>query len=393
MTPPIRVDRLSKRFRRGVRHDSLRDLLPALFRGRRDGEHEEAEGDFWAVRDVSFEVERGAALGIIGPNGAGKSTMLKLLNRILRPTSGTIAIEGRSAALIEVSAGFHPDLTGRENVFLQGAMFGLRRREVATRFDAIVDFSGIEPFIDTPVKRYSSGMNARLGFSIAAHLEPDVLLVDEVLSVGDMNFQQRCVQRMHAFKRDGTAIVFISHDLGAVGALCDRALFLRSTVQAYGAVNDVITSYSVASVGGSISTGSEIVIERAMLERVDGGDPTSVSPGEPMRLVVDYRVEQGRGGLVLGLVLHRSMDGMVLYDGAFSTQEVGVDFTRAGMHRVVFDLAPHVTRGVYHFATHVWDPATHSIVSRLDPAASLAVHETRTYSGIADLAVRAAATH
>src|SRR5207248_9465421 len=176
--------------------------------------------EFWAVRDISFAVNEGEALGIIGPNGAGKSTVLKLLTRILKPTRGRCEVRGRVGALIEVAAGFHPDLTGRENIYLQGAIMGMKRAEIAGRLEEIVEFAGVADFIDTPVKRYSSGMNARLGFSIAAHLNPDVLIIDEVLSVGDMSFQQRCVERMADFKRRGTVIVFVSHNLQAVADLC-----------------------------------------------------------------------------------------------------------------------------------------------------------------------------
>src|SRR6476661_7746469 len=172
-----------KKFRYGEVHDSLRDLIPALGKrliGRGAAARDLRSGDFWALRDVSFEVVPGEALGIIGPNGAGKSTILKLLTRIVRPTRGSCAVRGRIGALIELSAGFHPDLTGRENVFLQGSIMGMQRREIAGKFDEIVEFAGIPDFIDTPVKRYSNGMHARLGFSIAAHLDPDVLIIDEV---------------------------------------------------------------------------------------------------------------------------------------------------------------------------------------------------------------------
>src|SRR5207248_1473474 len=172
--------------------------------------------EFWAVRDISFAVNEGEALGIIGPNGAGKSTVLKLLTRILKPTRGTCAVRGRVGALIEVAAGFHPDLTGRENVFLQGAVMGMKRAEIVRAFDDIIDFAGIAGFVDTPVKRYSSGMNARLGFSIAAHLSPDVLIIDEVLSVGDAAFQERCTTRMQSLIAEGIPLVFVSHNLPAV---------------------------------------------------------------------------------------------------------------------------------------------------------------------------------
>jgi lipopolysaccharide transport system ATP-binding protein len=224
----ISVHGVWKKFRRGERHDSLRDLIPATVRKmwRRGARPELEDAEFWAVRDVSFEVKPGEALGIIGANGAGKSTILKLLTRILRPTRGQCEVRGRVGALIEVAAGFHPDLTGRENVYLQGSIMGMRQAEIARAFDQIVDFSGISEFIDTPVKRYSSGMNARLGFSIAAHLNPDVLLVDEVLAVGDVAFQERCVARMRALLARGIPVVFISHNLPAIVELCTRGIVI-----------------------------------------------------------------------------------------------------------------------------------------------------------------------
>jgi lipopolysaccharide transport system ATP-binding protein len=227
--PAITVNGVWKKFRRGERHDSLRDLIPAILRKllRRERTQELEASEFWALRDVSFEVRPGEALGIIGANGAGKSTLLKLLTRILRPTRGRCEVHGRVGALIEVAAGFHPDLTGRENVFLQGSIMGMRQAEIARKFDQIVEFSGIGEFIDTPVKRYSSGMNARLGFSIAAHLDPDVLLIDEVLAVGDAGFQERCLTRMRALLARGIPVVFISHNLPAVVDLCTRALVLN----------------------------------------------------------------------------------------------------------------------------------------------------------------------
>ena len=193
--PAIVVDRVWKKFRRGERLDSLRDLVPSVMRALLSGDARRPlhATEFWALRDVSFRVDPGEALGIIGPNGAGKSTMLKLISRIMKPTCGHVSVRGRIGALIEVAAAFHPDLTGRENIYLQGAVLGMRRAEVTRKLEAIIEFAGVGDFIDTPVKRYSSGMHARLGFSVAAHMDPDVLLIDEVLSVGDMAFQQKCV--------------------------------------------------------------------------------------------------------------------------------------------------------------------------------------------------------
>jgi len=200
--------------------------------------------EFWALRDVSFQVGRGETLGIIGDNGAGKSTLLKLLCGITSPTSGQITVRGRLSALIEVGSGFHPELTGRENVYLSGSILGMRRSEITDKLDRIVDFAGVRRFIDTPVKRYSSGMYLRLGFSIAAHLEPDILLLDEVLAVGDAEFQAKCLERINELHGLGRTIVFISHDLAAVEFLCRRVLLMRhGRVIADGPPEDVIAMY------------------------------------------------------------------------------------------------------------------------------------------------------
>jgi ABC-type polysaccharide/polyol phosphate transport system ATPase subunit len=233
-------DHVSKRYRLGV-SGSLRGSLAALLsRGRKD----EPLNDLWALRDVSFQVQPGASLGLIGPNGAGKTTALKLLSDITRPTSGQIAVHGRISSLIELGAGFHPELTGRENVFLNGAILGLSRREIARKMDAIIAFSELARFVDTPVKRYSSGMYVRLGFAVAAHVEPDILLVDEVLAVGDASFRQRCTQRMQELQRNGTTVVFVSHNMHQVRNTCDSALLLmHGQIKVQGTPNEVIAAY------------------------------------------------------------------------------------------------------------------------------------------------------
>jgi ABC-type polysaccharide/polyol phosphate transport system ATPase subunit len=251
LTPVVQFDGVWKKFRYGVVHDSLRDFLPAMARrlaGRGPRRDELATNDFWALRDVSFAVEPGEALGIIGPNGSGKSTALKLLTRVLGPTRGRCRIAGRVGALIELSAGFHPDLTGRENVFLQGAVMGMTRPEIARKFEQIVEFAGVARFIDTPVKRYSSGMTARLGFAIAAHLDPEVLIIDEVLSVGDTSFQRKALERIAALVRTGIPVVIVTHQLEQVTALCTKALVLEyGNVVAHGAPAECVSAYLARS--------------------------------------------------------------------------------------------------------------------------------------------------
>lgn len=243
----IEVHDVWKRFHRGQLHDNLRDLVPFIAKrlvGRRQQSAQLAAGDFWALQSISFQVKRGEALGIIGPNGAGKSTMLKILSRILRPNQGYMHISGRLSALIEVAAGFHSDLTGRENIYLNGAVLGIKKRDIDSKIKEIIEFSGIEPFLDTPVKRYSSGMMARLGFSVMAHMNPEVLLIDEVLSVGDMAFRTKCINHMTKLLRSDVSVVFISHNLDQVRQLCDRCLVLdQGTMQFIGEVDDACKQY------------------------------------------------------------------------------------------------------------------------------------------------------
>jgi lipopolysaccharide transport system ATP-binding protein len=248
MTAVIRFENVSKVYHIGEHELALRHALPRLARAlvRRRGTNE--QNLLWALRDVSFEVGKGEALGIIGPNGAGKTTILKLLSRITQPTRGRIDVAGRASALIELGAGFHPDLTGRENIYLNAAILGLSQKETERRFDSIVAFSGLEPFVDTPVKRYSSGMYVRLGFAVAAHVEPDVLLVDEVLAVGDAQFRVRCAERMRTLRENGTTVVFISHNMHMVRSMCDRALLLsEGQVCAAGNPAAVISEYEKLS--------------------------------------------------------------------------------------------------------------------------------------------------
>jgi len=237
----VRCDRVSKQFT--LHHErprSFQELFLNLLRLERVSSKEK----FWVLHDVSFEAEPGEMIGIVGDNGAGKSTLLSLLSRIIKPTSGRIELNGRVGALLELGAGFHPDLTGRENIFLNGSILGFSKVEMTKIFDDIVSFSELERFIDVPIKHYSSGMHMRLGFSVAIHLQPDILLVDEVLAVGDQAFQARCLHRINRLKRQGVAIILVTHNLPEVQKMCDRAIWLdEGQIQAQGDVLDVIDRY------------------------------------------------------------------------------------------------------------------------------------------------------
>jgi lipopolysaccharide transport system ATP-binding protein len=387
----VSVHRLRKKFHRGERHDSLRDLIPAVARkltGRAKPDPRGLrDGDFWAIDDVSFEVRPGEALGIIGPNGAGKSTMLKLLTKILRPTTGRCEVRGRIGALIEIAAGFHPDLTGRENAYLQGAIMGMSRAEVAAVLDEIIDFAGVEAFIDTPTKRYSSGMNARLGFSIAAHVNPDVLIIDEVLAVGDMAFQQKCLERMRAFKAKGAAIVFVSHNMQAIADLCDRAIFLKSSVRAEGPVLDVVRAYLTSSESKSLdAVGGPVDIVARRFTGADGSPVEAVTPGALLRLEVDYVVNEPVDYLHFGMLALRSTDGLLVYYASIIGEEVGLINVEVGQRFTLrFDFRTHLARGQYHLECRVHRRGIDQLIARLSPAGLFTVNESRTHQGMVDL--------
>jgi lipopolysaccharide transport system ATP-binding protein len=261
MSVAIRAEGLSKQYQIGQlrpAYGTLRDSLVHGLKRLRTGHVHEPREKIWALKDVSFEAGEGEVLGVIGPNGAGKSTLLKILSRITTPTEGRAEIRGRVGSLLEVGTGFHPELTGRENIYLNGSILGMQRSEINRAFDAIVEFSGVEKFIDTPVKRYSSGMYVRLAFSVAAHFEPEVMIVDEVLAVGDAEFQRRSIGRMETLGESGRTIVFVSHNLRGILQLCDRAILLQEgRVVADGATADVVARYEEQAIG----TGSEMFWE------------------------------------------------------------------------------------------------------------------------------------
>ncbi|MBC7842775.1 MAG: ABC transporter ATP-binding protein [Gemmatimonadaceae bacterium] len=383
--PGIVFDAVWKKFQRGERHDSLRDLIPAAVRRfTRSGpaSDELGENDFWVVSDVSFAVRPGECLGIIGGNGAGKSTTLKLLTGILRPTRGDITVIGRVGSLIEVSAGFHPDLTGRENVFLQGAIMGMGAANIRKRFDEIVAFAGVEEFIDMAVKRYSSGMNARLGFAIAAHLDPDVLIIDEVLAVGDHTFQQRAFTRLQQLTRSGMPVVIVSHQLDRVLQMCTSALLLkRGQVMGVGHPRDVIAQYFTGNTAGN---DGEALKADAPYEIMEASiSAPTIGSGEFLDVTITCRRReehplQGNESVGVALV---SLAGATTV-AALGTGSIPLPLPTHGVFRLDLRLQANVAPGPYSLDTWVW--STHDPTFR-GPRLSLEVMPTILFDGAVQL--------
>jgi len=291
----LKLDRVSKKYKiREGRNAPKRWYSPAW---------RKRYAEMWALRDVSFEVKEGEAVGIVGHNGAGKTTILKLLSSITSPTEGEITIRGKLAALIEVSSGFHPELTGRENVYLHGSMLGMKRSEIARKMESIVEFSGVQQYIDVPLKRYSSGMYVRLGFSVAAHLDPDIVLLDEVLAVGDVAFQAKCLDRIAELRKSGRTIIFVSHDLASVYRICDRALLLdRGSVLLDGAPRAVIDQYQrmtfADQAASDLAEGDPGKLAECTSISFHSPDSDSVRTGHPMVARLGYRATSRVDGAV-----------------------------------------------------------------------------------------------
>ena len=384
----LSMEHVSMKFRRGELHDSLRDLIPALAsRFRRGGSLRSSKREFWALQDVSFAVERGEAFGIIGSNGAGKSTILKLLSGIMRPTSGRMAVHGRLSALIEVGAGFHPDLTGRENIYLNGTILGMSKQEIRRKFDAIVDFAGLSEFIDTPVKRYSSGMYARLGFSVAAHVEPDVLIVDEVLSVGDYLFQQKCVERMNAVLRGGATVVFVSHNLHAVAGLCTRSLLLeKGRVVTCANTDEVIRQYLDRAKEQRPDDGGKVKLRKVAVRRHDSGaSGAHCASGD--RVFVDVAVSAEAASHDVTIVIQIVDENFYpIFDTCTARLSGSAASLRAGEDMLAtFELQLHLAAGTYHVNAFAHNYTTNTAFTSWRTAATFFVGETNTVKGRANL--------
>ncbi len=349
----IRVEHLSKSYI--IRHQgqssyiALRDVIAekvsGTFKNTRNlltnkvVPKKKSSEEFWALNDVSFDVNQGDRVGIIGRNGAGKSTLLKVLSRITEPTSGIISIKGRFASLLEVGTGFHPELTGRENIYLNGAILGMHRAEIKSKFDEIVDFAEVEKFLDTPVKRYSSGMYVRLAFAVSAFLESEILIVDEVLAVGDLQFQKKCLGKMQdVSQKEGRTVLFVSHNMGTISQLCNRAILLKSgSISSMGSTSEVVRSYMKAGVvNGKIEentfTGTLLSHVKYIGVSINGniGDNIYISPSSGIRIVVEgmcmQELQYFRTGITIlkdGVKLfslHDSEEPVPIKQGRFSSE-------------------------------------------------------------------------
>ncbi len=362
MKDVLEFDHVWKKYKKGEKINSLRDAIPHLLA--KDKRFTLQEQEFWAVKDVSFNITAGEVVGIMGPNGAGKSTVLKLLSRIIIPNKGSMKVNGRLSALIEVTAGFHPELTGRENVYLNATILGMRRKEIDDKFDEIVEFSGVKEFIDTPVKRYSSGMYSRLGFSVAAHMRPDILLIDEVLSVGDISFQAKCAQKIRELLSSGATIVLVSHQLDMIQSLCKRVILLQGgQVLKDGPTDQVIPHYQniifqkkedelknkIKSMDGQVKvdTSSLINIVHVDLKK-------SWNYGERAKLSLEYDAKQKIDSPIFNFEIVRA-DGVVCC--ASRTDKLGIKTGSInGRGKVSIDLGKNILApGIYMAKFSIWD--------------------------------------
>ena len=375
----IQIENLGKSYRIGTPVEraknlsqSLRNLAASpfnyLLRMLREPTEDET---LWALRDISFKVEQGEVLGIIGRNGAGKSTLLKILSRITEPSVGEVRIYGRVASLLEVGTGFHPELTGRENIFLNGTILGMSRREIRRKFDEIVDFSGVEKFIDTPVKRYSSGMYVRLAFAVAAHLDPEILLVDEVLAVGDAQFQKRCLGKMQdVTKQEGRTILFVSHNMATIKSLCSRLILLKNgTIKCEGKADRVVDAYleegnEMAQTGiipehAERIGNDEAKIRQVSLLNLKGESITELYMGQAFRVLFAIEVFQTIPDAILEVDIS-TPDGTYLTTSYSTDNEQPTQHLVKGKHCVALELSPHLLPGHYtldlglHHNSHPW---------------------------------------
>jgi lipopolysaccharide transport system ATP-binding protein len=399
----IRVENLSKCYTIGTRnrkHDTLRDHLSeavkSVFRHNgRDSSGTHTSSTIWALKDISFDIKQGEIVGIIGPNGAGKSTLLKILSRITEPTYGFAEIRGRVGSLLEVGTGFHPELTGKENIYLNGAILGMKRAEVDHRFDEIVAFAEVEKFIDTPVKHYSSGMFMRLAFAVAAHLEPEILIVDEVLAVGDAAFQKKCLGRMGAVARDGRTVVFVSHNMAAIENICSKGLVLQAGQLAFAGTSKQATDFYLQDVFSRLTeTSNQPVIDlsnvsgrsagsRSLLKKLelfcDGGEPLNggLKMGNSFSARIHFKLEEptARFGAGLGF---EDLRGQRLFTAHTDFQPNRNEGIRAGHQSFVCNIPSlPLVPGDYNII--VWLDIGNKAVDVVKDAARLTIMDSNFY--------------
>ena len=382
----IRVEGLGKLYRLGKREryrtlrDTLVDTFAAPFRRLRSGAPSNGQPDtMWALKDVSFEVKPGEVVGVIGRNGAGKSTLLKILSRIAEPTEGEAEIHGRISSLLEVGTGFHPELTGRDNIYLNGAILGMHRAEIARKFDEIVAFAEIERFLDTPVKHYSSGMYVRLAFAVAAHLEPDILVVDEVLAVGDAEFQKKCLGKMSDVAKGGRTVIFVSHNMGAIARLCERSIWLdQGALAKDGRSSDLIAEYQAKHLHSlhewvrrpSKAAGADFEFVGVTVAGRDGKPSAVFDAGAAICVTIKYRVGRTLKACQVGARLYGA-DGVVVFTTADS-DVAGVSALprEPGRYCAAFTIPGHLlASGTYYVMLaahmpdrHVYDGADQTVV-------------------------------
>jgi len=390
----VQAINLSKRYRIGHAPLSLRSLLGSKKYSQVDRYH-------WAVKDVCFGLKPGESLGIIGPNGAGKTTILKLLSRITYPTEGEISMDGRFSALIELGAGFHPDLTGRENIFLNGTILGMRREEIQERFDRIVEFAGIGDYLDTPVKRYSSGMYARLGFSVAAHVDPEILLVDEVLAVGDMAFQKKCYDHMLKLRDKGTTLIFISHNLQAIQRVCSSCMvmyrghkvFEGSPAEATAEYSNIIRRSAVelshlgpveSGIAQRVMTHKGVIQDIAMLNQ-DGEPALTVHSGETVRVRAKIAFHETSPSPVFACLIQKP-DGQFVYNYTTYWADLTTPTFEANTTaEIEFSLKINLVEGMYYLGLNLAYSDLSRYYDRIDRALDFFVVGGDGARGVADL--------
>lgn len=383
----IKLEKVSKQYRLGqTGYRSLREDIINTFK-RRDANSQY----FWALKDVSFELKKGEAVGIIGPNGAGKSTILKLLAGVTIPSSGTVMTKGKIGALIELSAGLHPELTGRENIYLYGSIVGMKKSYIDQQYEEIIEFSGLAKFIDTPVKRYSSGMYARLGFSVSAHLNPDILLVDEVLSVGDYTFQDKCINKMKEYRDFNKTIIYISHNLDSVRKICNRAILLKEGLIAYdGAIEEAIRMYyevmSENQKGKKLARVFRLIELR--LTNGSGQEVKTFEAGEKAVFELEIACNAKVESAFVSMFIRRS-DGLVVYDTSSDLLTGKYLFCEAGQIILVkFEFIINLLKGIYNLGYNIvrsTDGGSVEFLEYMNNAFVFSVKERTSQQGIADL--------